>query len=186
MMITQLSPHERVPPSDGNGVDDVLAVLNREQRALERLLFRLHHVRGVLVAADERFLGMAADELEVAAEEVREIEACRAAVMDRGSSVSLRALALDAREPHSTLLHEHRAALGRLAGEVGALLESTQDLASDRLAELSGARPRYRRTRRVRCGLGDDLDRAVAAAGYESVLAASTSLRLPALVSFLA
>ena len=170
----------------GTPMDDVLAVLDREARALEHLLFRLQHARGVLVAADERFIGLAADELEVAAETVRELEACRAAVIDGAAgTVTLRTLACGADEPHSTLLHEHRAALGRLAGEVGALLESTQELATDRLAELDGGRARYRRPRRRR-SLGDDLDRAVAAAGYESVLAASSSLRLPALVSFLA
>lgn len=168
----------------GTGMDDVLAVLSREQRALERLLFRLHHTRGVLAAADERFLGLAADELEVAAETVRELEACRAAVLDHDRPTTLRSMAEEADEPHSTLLHEHRAALGRLAGEVGALLESTQVLAVDRLEELQGGRARYRRARRPRDA--DDLSRAIAAAGYESVLAASSSLRLPALVSFLA
>jgi hypothetical protein len=166
-------------------MDDVLAVLDREQRAMEHLLFRLQHARGVLMAADERFLGLAADELGLAAECVRELEACRAAMVDRGSPVTLRALAAAADEPHSTLLHEHRAALGRLAGEVGALIESTQELAEDRLAELRGGRPRYRRTRR-RAVHVDDLDVALAAAGYESMLSASSSLRLPALVSFLA
>ena len=167
------------------GVDDVLAVLSREQRALEQLLFRLHHVRIVLLAADERFLAMAADELEVAAESVRELDACRAVVVDRSPTPTLRSLAESAREPQSSLLHEHRASLGRLAAEVGALLESAQELATDRLAELDGAPPRDRRSRQRR-NQGDDLDRAIAAAGYESVLAASTSVRLPALVSFLA
>jgi hypothetical protein len=166
-------------------VDDVLAVLSREQQALERLLFRLHHVRTVLLAADERFLAMAADELEVAAERVRELDARRAVVVDATPARTLRSLADEAREPESSLLHEHRASLGRLAAEVGALLESAQELATDRLAELDGGRPRLRRARQRRTD-GDDLDLAIAAAGYESVLAASTSVRLPALVSFLA
>lgn len=163
----------------------MLAVLSREQRALEHLLFRLHHVRTVLIAADERFLGMAADELEVAAETVRELDACRVVVVEGAPPPTLRSLAEAAREPQSSLLHEHRASLGRLAAEVGAMLESAQELATDRLAELDGARPIDRRARRRRAE-GDDLDRAIAAAGYESVLAASTSVRLPALVSFLA
>ena len=165
-------------------MDDVLAVLSREQRALEQLLFRLHHVRTVLLAADERFLAMAAEELEVAAETVRELDACRAVVVDRAPATTLRSLAECAREPASSLLHEHRASLGRLAAEVGALLESAQELATERLAELEGARPRRRCA--PRRAVGDDLDRAIAEAGYESVLAASSSLRLPALVSFLA
>lgn len=166
-------------------MDEVVAVLAREQRALERLLFRLHHARGVLAADDDRFLAMAADELEAAAHAVRELEAARSAVVEAVEGATLRDLAATSPEPYSSMLCEHRAALGRLAGEIGAMLESTQELANDRLAELRGDAPlRMRRVRRPRHRL-DDLDRAVAAAGYESVLAASDSLRLPALVSFL-
>jgi hypothetical protein len=166
-------------------MDDVVAVLAREQLALERLLFRLHHTRGILARDDERFLGMAADELEAAAHTVRELEAARAAVV-AGSGGTLRTMAEDAPEPYGSMLADHRAALGRLAGEIGALLESTQDLATDRLAELEGTvgAGRFRRGRRRRRAV-DELDRAMAAAGYESVLAASSSLRLPSLVSFL-
>jgi hypothetical protein len=166
-------------------MDDVVAVLAREQRALERLLFRLHHARGVLASDDDRFLAMAADELEAAAHAVRELEAARAAVLGLQSRETLRALADGAPEPYSSMLQEHRAELGRLAGEVGAMLESTQELATDRLAELRGESPRVRRVPRRRRATSDDLDRAVAAAGYESVLAASDSLGLPSLVSFL-
>jgi hypothetical protein len=166
------------------GVDDLVGVLARERRALEHLLFRLHHTRTVLTADDERFLALAADELEVAAETVRELEAARAALLDAGSG-TLRDLAAGAPEPYGSLLHDHRVALGRLAGEIGALLESTQDLAADRLADVRGERPaRLRRSRRQRADT-DELDRAMAAAGYESVLSASGSLRLPSLVSFL-
>lgn len=161
----------------------MVTVLARQQVALERLLFRLHHTKGVLAADDERFLAMAADELEAAAHTVRELEAARATVVGC-RDVTLRDLADAAPEPYGSMLQEHRAALGRLAGEVGAMLESTQELAADRLAELTGHGPgRYRRVRRRRPS--DELDRALAAASYESVLAASTSLRLPALVSFL-
>jgi hypothetical protein len=166
-------------------VDEVVAVLAREQRALEHLLFRLHHARGVLATDDERFLAIAADELEEAAHTVRDLEAARARVVSESSPGTLRAMADAAPEPYGSLLQEHRAALGRLAGEVGALLESTQLLAADRLAELRGESPgRFRRVRRKRKN-ADELDRACAAAGYESVLAASDSLRLPSLVSFL-
>ena len=166
-------------------MDEVLAVLAREQRALEHLLFRLHHARGVLATDDERFLAMAADELETAAESVRELETARATVLSTRCGSTLGTLAEEAPEPYGSLLQEHRAALGRLAGEVGALLESTEALAVDRLAELNGESPgRFRRLRRKRMHV-DDLDRAVAAASYESVLAASTSLRLPSLVTFL-
>jgi hypothetical protein len=168
-------------------VEEVVAVLAREQVALEHLLFRLHHAKGVLAADDERFLAMAADELETAAHTVRELEAARAAVVGTSrNGQTLQALADDAPEPYGSLLQEHRAALGRLAGEVGAMLESTQELAADRLAELNGEQPgsAFRRNRRRRPPK-DDLDKALAAASYESVLAASSSLRLPSLVTFL-
>ena len=157
-----------------------MEVLARERRALEQLLFRLHHTRGVLAADDERFLAMAADELECAAETVRELEAARARVCD----APLKDLVDGAPEPYGALLLEHRAALGRLAGEVGALLEATEVLAADRLAELHGEPGQFRRLRRKRVDC-DELDDAMVAAGYESVLQASTSLRLPALVRFL-
>lgn len=167
------------------GVEEVVAVLAREQRALERLLFRLHHARSVLATDDERFLAMAADELEDAAHTVRELEAARSRIVSRDGACTLRAMAQAAPEPYGAMLEDHRAALGRLAGEVGAMLESTELLAIDRLAELRGERPgHFRRSRRKRVAV-DGLDRACAAAGYESVLAASESLRLPSLVSFL-
>ncbi|HVM55306.1 MAG TPA: hypothetical protein VM262_19125 [Acidimicrobiales bacterium] len=166
-------------------MDDVVAVLAREQRALEQLLFRLHHAREALAADDDRFLGMAADELEAAAHVVRELEAARASAVGSTHDDTLQALADHAPEPYSSLLQEHRQALGRLAGEVGALLEATHSLAADRLAELRGERPGRFRRRRRRPVPADDLDRAVAAASYESVLAASDSLRLPSLVRFL-
>jgi hypothetical protein len=170
----------------GGAVDDVAAVLAREQRALEHLLFRLQHARVVLQSDDERFLALAADELAAAADTVRELEAARAAVVASTDAPTLRALAESAPEPYGSMLHEHHVALGRLAGEVGAMLESTQDLATDRLAELNGERaPEPRRARRRRRD-ADALDRALVAAGYESVLRASASLRLPSLVSFLA
>src|SRR5688500_6362783 len=128
---------------------------------------------------------MAADELEDAAHAVRELEAARARVVSASQPCTLRDMADAAPEPYGALLQEHRAALGRLAGEAGAMIESPPALATDRLAGLRGQPAgHFRRSRRKRVN-ADDLDRACAAAGYESVLAASGSLRLPSLVSFL-
>lgn len=167
-------------------MDDVVEVLEREQQALEHLLFRLQHTRGVLVADDARFLGIAAHELESAAETVRELEASRATVVGLAGDATLRSLAEDSPEPYRSMFRDHRIALGRLAGEVGAMAESTQVLAADRLDELNGGGPgRFARGRRRRENV-DELDRALVAASYASVLSASDSLRLPSLVSFLA
>ena len=166
-------------------MDDVVAVVAQERRALETLLFRLQHAREVLTADDERFFGMAADELDEAAGAVRELEAARAAVLAQCDQHTLRELAERAPEPYASIFREHLLELAKLAGEVGATIESTQALAVDRLAELNGEAPgHFHRGRRHR-RRDDDLDRAVAAAGYESVLSASSSLRLPSLVSFL-
>ena len=168
-------------------MDEVVAVVAQERRALEHLLFRLQHARDVLTADDERFLSIAADELEAAAANVRELEAARARVVATSGHDTLRSLVAAAPEPYQSILSEHHRALGRLAGEVGANLESTQELAEDRLAELRGERPgRYRRSRRLRRVAPDELDQAIVAAGYESLLNVSSSVRLPALVSFLA
>lgn len=168
-------------------VEDVVAVVAQERRALEHLLFRLQHARDVLTADDERFLAIAADELEAAATAVRELEAARSRVVAASGHDTLRSLLADAPEPYHSILAEHHRALGRLAGEVGAHLETTQELAEDRLAELRGEREgRFRRGRRLRKIELDELDTAIVAAGYESLLNVSTSVRLPALVTFLA
>ena len=170
-----------------NRVEDVVAVVAQERRALEHLLFRLQHARDVLTADDERFLSLAADELAAASDDVRELEVARARVVATSGHETLRSLLADAPEPYHSILAEHHRALARLAGEVGAHLESTQELAEDRLAELRGERPgRFRRGRRRRVVELDELDTEIVAAGYESLLNVSTSVRLPALVTFLA
>ena len=167
-------------------VEEVVTVVAQERRALEHLLFRLQHARDVLTADDERFLAIAADELEAAVANVRELEAARARVVAATGHDTLRSLLADAPEPYQSMLAEHHKALGRLAGEVGANLETTQELAEDRLAELRGDGPsRFRRGRRLRRAALDELDRAIVAAGYETLRNVSASVRLPALVTFL-
>jgi hypothetical protein len=90
--------------------------------------------------------------------------------------------------PLDGILHDHSVAIGRLAAEVGAAIESTTELAEQGLLAVRGrelvsvgSTPHLRRRIPV-----DDLDREIMAAGYEAVLTASARLMLPSLVAFLA
>lgn len=175
-------------------MDDLLSILSRERRALEALLFRLVEARGLLAAGETRFLSWAAADMAQAAQAVREVEARRVAA----TTATLRELVTESAEPLSSLLDDHRMALARLAGEVGAATDAVQEIGRARLDRLRQAVP-------AGCGGHlsaiaardggrgavfriemDELDREVVAAGYESLLSASDALGLPALVGFLA
>jgi len=113
-------------------VDELVDVLNRERHLLENLVFRLIEARGLLATGEARFLGWAASDIEAAAAAVREVELRRATVLAGATNGPLPTLAMlvaDTSEPWTSLLEDHRMALGRLVGEVGAALESTHDLA---------------------------------------------------------
>ena len=153
-------------------MDELLAVLARERDALERLLFRLVETRALLARADDRFLHLAAHDVETAADAVRELELFRAIVDPNGDGAPLRSLAAQAEPPLSTIFEDLRLQLGRLAGEIGAVLEALADLAEDG------------RTR-ARGDGNDELDQEILAAGYEAILNARERLQLPSLVALL-
>lgn len=196
-------------------MNDLITVLNRERQSLEHLLFRLLEARGLLTTGDARFLGWAATDLEHAAEAVREVELHRAAMVSERAetdeaSPTLRQIAATTDEPYASLLEDHRVALGRLAVEIGAATEATQELAAEGLRQLRAREtamasaiidteappgreittrrdahlPVQQRNHRTEASL-DDLDREILAAGYEAVVAASERLILPSLVAFL-
>lgn len=198
-------------------VEQLVDVLDRERHLLENLVFRLVEARGLLATGEARFLGWAASDIEAASAAVREVELRRATVIagsgDR-SPPTMAALVRSVDEPWSTLLVDHRSALGRLVGEVGAALEGTHELAEDGLTRVRAAadgdgRPdlgehlgaRWARTpkapgprepgdslqpRRTRPFADlDDLDREILTAGYEAVLAATDRMALPSLIAFL-
>jgi hypothetical protein len=169
-------------------VDDLLAVLGRERLVLGNLLFRLLEARGLLATGESRFLHLAARDIEAAAEAVREVELTRALLEPLAEGQTLRELVEGSPPPLDGILHDHHVAIARLAAEVGAAIEATADLAEHGLASvrgraLVGAGPGPRPIRPV--APLDDLDREILAAGFESVITASSRLMLPSLVAFL-
>lgn len=123
-------------------VDELVDVLDRERHLLESLVFRLIEARGLLATGEARFLGWAASDIEAASAAVREIELRRATIlsdMSEGGPPTMAVLVHSAEEPWSTLLAAHRSALGRLAGELGAALEATHDLAEAGLQRVRAA-----------------------------------------------
>lgn len=212
---------ERDTVATGDGrldeVEELLDVLARERVLLENLVFRLIEARGLLATGEARFLGWAASDIEGAADAVREVEMRRATVVGAVADAFLPTLGMLVElspEPYASLLLDHRLALGRLLGEVGAALEAAHDLATAGLTHVRAASgkqgwggagdPRFdppwapwngveRRgqdaslqPRRVQPFAElDDLDREIIAAGYEAVLNATARLTLPSLVAFL-
>jgi hypothetical protein len=168
-------------------VDDLLTVLGRERHVLDNLVFRLVEARGLLLTGESRFLHLAARDVEAATEAVREVELTRAIVEPCDPSTTLREMATAAASPLDAILDDHRAAIGRIAAEVGAAIEAITELAEHALATL--------RTRELVAAGGssrsrpraplDELDREIMASGYEAVLHATARLTLPSLVAFL-
>jgi hypothetical protein len=178
---------EHDPPME-RPVDDLPSVLGRERHVLENLLFRLLEARGLLLTGEARFLHLAARDIEAATGAVREVELTRALVGSTGGG-TLRELAGGSEAPLDAILEDHRAAIGRLAAEVGAAIETTTELAEQGLARVRARElvtvgsPQDRTRPRAPV---DELDREIMAAGYEAVLAAGAQLTLPSLVAFLA
>ena len=178
-------------------MEDLLGVLGRERQVLENLLFRLLEARSLLATHETRFLHLAAEDVEAAAEQVREVELRRALLPSLGGDGTLRDLARRSPSPMSGILADHRAALGRLAAEVGAVIEAIQEECEIGLSRL--------RRRKPLAAVGshrpwnspvqprdhdltdtlDELDREILVAGYESLQGASARLALPSFVAFL-
>lgn len=156
-------------------MDELLAVLGWEREALERLLFRLLETRDVLTRADARFLLHAARDVERAADAVRELELFRAIVDPDRDGSALRRLAATTHPPLDSIFEDLRRQLGRLAAEIGAVLETLDELAEQGRQRVASSRDDV-----------DELDRELAAAGYEAILGVSGRLRLPSLVDLLA
>lgn len=153
--------------------EQLLTVLARERDALEHLLYRLIETKTLLARDDERFLHLAAQDVEAAAEVVRELELFRAIIDPTVEGEPLRQLAADAHPPLDTILEDLRLHLGRLAGEIGAVLEATESLAEQGRAK-------------AREGTDtDELDKELVAAAYEAIIGAGQRLHLPSLVALL-
>lgn len=77
-------------------VDELLGVLRWERQALEHLLYRLLEAKSLLLVDERRFLHLAAEDVEAAAERVREIELRRATLPVLEGAGATRRLALPA------------------------------------------------------------------------------------------
>lgn len=179
-------------------MEDLLGVLGRERQVLENLLFRLLEARSLLATHETRFLHLAAEDVEAAAEQVREVELRRALLPSLGGDGTLQDLARRTPSPLSGILADHRAALGRLAAEVGAVIEGIQEECEIGLSRLRHRKPlaavgaRHRpwhspvqpREHDITDTL-DELDREILVAGYESLQGASARLALPSFIAFL-
>lgn len=178
-------------------VDELLGVLGRERQALENLLFRLLEARSLLATRETRFLHLAAEDVEAAMERVREVELRRALLPALEGDGTLRDLVRRSASPMSGILADHRAALGRLAGEVGAVTEGIQEHCEEGasrlrrrapLAVVGSHRPWHDpmqpRSMDVLDAL-DELEREILLAGFESLQRSSDRLALPSFVAFL-
>lgn len=121
------------------GLEGLVDVLDCERHLLENLVFRLVEARNLLAAGEARFLGWAASDIEDATAAVRDVESRRAAItgdLRQGRPPTVSMLVASATEPWSTLLADHRMALARLAGEVGAAIEAAHDMAKSGLEQV--------------------------------------------------
>jgi hypothetical protein len=185
-------------------MDELSAILSSQRQVLESLLFRLLGARSLLSTGETRFLSWAASDVERAAARLREVEVRRwshlQSITPEGAEPPrLRDLAESQPEPLRSLFEDHRRALGRLVAEVAAVMEATQEYASQAHAQLSASAPvgasarsgshlgtrTVSSPRRPRDSGSDALDREIAAAGYEALIGASSRLTLPSLIRFL-
>lgn len=106
-------------------MQEVADILRQERNSLERLLYRLTVLRALLVERAEVFLSRAADEVEVARNELRETDLLRAAQVQlmgvrsrQGSAPTLRQLAALASEPWARMLRDEHDASTNLVAEI--------------------------------------------------------------------
>ena len=102
-------------------MEDLLGVLGRERQVLENLLFRLLEARSLLATHETRFLHLAAEDVEAAAERVREVELRRALLPSLGGDEARAAARLarakrfreDTREQRVAIAEEAEHRFGR-------------------------------------------------------------------------
>lgn len=106
-------------------MQEVADVLRQERNSLEQLLYRLTALRALLTGRDEGFLSWAANEVEAARNQVREVDLLRAAQVQllgvygpNRTIPTLRQLASLAREPWSGILRDHHDALTNMVAEI--------------------------------------------------------------------
>ena len=106
-------------------MQELTDVLDREQRLLEMVLFKLVEARHLVAADEARFLPWASSELERAVDRVREASLLRAVVAQRVATANglpghagLRDLVAAADEPYAAILREQADGLRRVTAEI--------------------------------------------------------------------
>jgi hypothetical protein len=171
------------------GMEQINAVLEREEELLETLLYKLVATRLLLEAGETRFLSRATREVERIRTRTCEVDLIRATTVaryDPRPGLTLRAIAAGATEPWPVILRDHHDRLATVVAEI--------EVAAHRnAAEARTGLDSLRRARVVAAVPGGDwhgggqadLDRLARGAAFESVLGTAARLRMPDLIDFL-
>lgn len=168
-------------------MEQVSAILEREEEVLETLLFKLVATRLLLENQEHRFLPRATREVERARTRAREVDLMRATTLARyPEGANLRVLAASAPEPWPGILRDHHHRLGSLVAEIEVTahrnsLEARTGLEQLQLAGVvaSGVDPADS------SGNDRELVRLARGAAFEAVLGTASRLRMPDLLDFL-
>lgn len=170
-------------------MEQINAILEREEEVLETLLFKLVAVRLLLESGELRFLSRATREVERARTRAREVDLVRAAtVADLRAGVTLRDLATGAPEPWPGILRDHHDLLASLVAEIEVTahrnsLEARAGLEALRPARLATTVPGAP-VDALQAG-DDELARLARGASFDAVLGTAAKLRMPDLLDFL-
>lgn len=140
-------------------MQDIADVLRQERNSLEAFLYRLTVLRALLAGRDEMFLSRAADEVEAARNQVREVDLLRAAQVQlfgahgpNRSTPTLRQLAFLAREPWAGILRDEHDELTDLIAEIEVVRYGSAERARQgirRVADAQAVAERHQARRRV-------------------------------------
>jgi hypothetical protein len=120
-------------------MEELACLLGRERLLLERLLFKLVELRGLLQAGEARFLPWAAGEVDDAAARLREAEVHRALMVSKlaaeagmdEAALSLRMLSRTTVAPYAGIFAEQRRAFRALTTELHECVISCTTIAGD-------------------------------------------------------
>lgn len=169
----------------GDHMEQVSAILEREEGVLETLLFKLVATRLLLENQEHRFLSRSTREVERARNQAREVDLMRATTLAQyPEGANLRVLASSAPNPWPGILRDHHHRLASLVAEIEVTahrnsLEARAGLEQLKLAGVGASAADH----------GDHGDRELArlarGAAFEAVLGTASRLRMPDLLDFL-
>lgn len=166
-------------------MEQINAILEREEEVLETLLYKLVATRLLLESGEVRFLSRATREVERARTRARELDLMRATTVSQyRAGATLRDLATEATEPWPSILRDHHDRLTGLVAEIE--VTAHQNSKEARLGIESLQRPKVVAGGPDPAGTGDaELTRLAQGASYEAVLGTASRLRMPDLLDFL-